>query len=139
MTSTVAGMAATESQSVLSRGRITTSIRATPQANALANSNWFDRGRRFAAMPRATIKARWTAKAARKTIHAVFRNLSFLNAVPVNSRITAIPYSANAAKNSAFMLFPPSCSVHIPEIPHPVRSACAPASDLPRRNLRHPF
>ena len=88
MISSAAGMAATLSQSVFSLVQTATVKSATPQAKPLANSNWFDSGRRFAATPRATRKTLCSAKAARKAIQAARSSLFFRKAVPENSRIT---------------------------------------------------
>ena len=85
---------------------MTMSISATPQAKALANSNWLESGRRFAATPRTMINPVCTAKAAQNMYSANLSSLSFLNAVPVNSRMTATPYITSAIKNIAFMVYP---------------------------------
>ena len=82
-------MPATVSQSAFMRFLTAISIRATPQAKALANSNWFDSGRRFAVTPRAMRKTVCSAKAARNTSHDARSSFSLLKAVPENCSTTA--------------------------------------------------
>ena len=88
MISSVTGIAATLSHSVFIREQTAIVKIATPQAKPLENSNWFDSGRRFAAMPRATMNTVCSAKAAINVIQAARSSFSFRKAVPVNSRTT---------------------------------------------------